>query len=523
MSSENVTYVLALKDMFSGILEQAHKKVESFEKGLDNLKEKTKEWGSSILAIGGIAGTFEFLKGSVEAFSEADSAVAQLKAGIESTGGVAGVSLGDMKDQAKQFSETLPFAKSEIMNVQAQLLTFPAITKATFGQTTQTILDMSARTHHSTEELSIMMGKALQEPEKGIMALRRVGANFTAQQTEMIKHMVATGQTAKAQQFILHELSTEYGGSAAAAADTFAGQMKILGNQFEEQKEKLGELIAQGLTALRPVLTWLIEAFGRLVEGVKSTVEWFKEHSRVTGLLVSVFGTILGLLTAYQAGVYIVAAATKIWAVVQEGLNLVMEANPIGIAVVAIGALVAGVVYAYNHFATFRAILTGVWEFMKALFNWIFVVPVKILMALGDMLVGALTLDPKRIAKGFNDAKSAIVGGATDLATSFKRGYDEGMEGFGKDEKAANPNQKAAVATKVRPIASAVSSSSASTSAAKVSGHKAVTINITINGGLVHGMAFNTTTIQESSAKIREHVIKALTSAVNDSQIIADQ
>ena len=58
--------------------------------------------------------------------------------------------------------------------------------------------------------------------------------------------------------------------------------------------------------------------------------------------------TALGTLAV---GVGILAAVTKGWAVAQTAPNIAMNLNPIGLVVVAIAALVAGIVVAYKNSA----------------------------------------------------------------------------------------------------------------------------------------------------------------------------
>lgn len=69
------------------------------------------------------------------------------------------------------------------------------------------------------------------------------------------------------------------------------------------------------------------------------------------------------------------AAAAKAWAAAQWLLNAAMTANPIGIVVVAIAALVAGMIIAYKKSETFRAIVDKAWQMIKtatgAVFDWI--------------------------------------------------------------------------------------------------------------------------------------------------------
>lgn len=58
-------------------------------------------------------------------------------------------------------------------------------------------------------------------------------------------------------------------------------------------------------------------------------------------------------------------AATLAWAAAQWLLNAALTANPIGLVIVAIAALVAGIIYAYRHSETFRKIVQAAWQGIK--------------------------------------------------------------------------------------------------------------------------------------------------------------
>jgi hypothetical protein len=62
----------------------------------------------------------------------------------------------------------------------------------------------------------------------------------------------------------------------------------------------------------------------------------------------------------FQAGALIVKGALAAWAAAQWLLNVAMEANPIGLVILAITALVAAFIYAWNNSETFRDIVTSV-------------------------------------------------------------------------------------------------------------------------------------------------------------------
>lgn len=73
----------------------------------------------------------------------------------------------------------------------------------------------------------------------------------------------------------------------------------------------------------------------------------------------------MAVMVAQKVATFAVSAATKVWAATQWLLNAAMSANPIGIVVVAIAALVAGVIYAYTHFKWFRDTVQIVWGAIK--------------------------------------------------------------------------------------------------------------------------------------------------------------
>lgn len=80
-------------------------------------------------------------------------------------------------------------------------------------------------------------------------------------------------------------------------------------------------------------------------------------------------------ILAGQVAMIAVRVATIAWTAVQWALNAALSANPIGLVVLAIAALVAGLIYAYKNSETFRNIVNAVWAAIKtaigAVVNWI--------------------------------------------------------------------------------------------------------------------------------------------------------
>ena len=95
---------------------------------------------------------------------------------------------------------------------------------------------------------------------------------------------------------------------------------------------------------MKPTIT---DFMGWLSDMFSNAFDWIKEHK---DLLVAL-GEGVGIAVAAYWGFSVLTQVIE-WikntTLVQEGLNAAMAANPIGLAVVAIGALVAGLIYLYN-------------------------------------------------------------------------------------------------------------------------------------------------------------------------------
>ena len=194
------------------------------------------------------------------------AATTQLNTVLHSTGGVAGVTKQSAIDYADAMSKVTTFNNTSILSMENMGLTFTAIGKNIFPQTMNAVMDMTQAFDSGGKSMSltnamIQVGKAVQNPILGMTALRREGVDFSASQVAAVKAMVATGNTAEAQQIILHELAREFGGSAKAAGTTFAGAMAILGNHFDIVKQQLGQALIPTLEKLFVAISPLISAF----------------------------------------------------------------------------------------------------------------------------------------------------------------------------------------------------------------------------------------------------------------------
>lgn len=178
-----------------------------------------------------------FFKTVVDKTIRQEKAVKQLETVLTSTGGAAGRTAEQMQAYAASLQATTTFGDEAIIEAQAMLATFTDIQGVNFDETVSTILDVSQALGQDLKSSTIQLGKALNDPVKGLSALSRVGVSFTDEQKELIKSLDETGQKAEAQRVILAELRKEFGGSAAAAKDTLGGALTSLGNTWNDLLE----------------------------------------------------------------------------------------------------------------------------------------------------------------------------------------------------------------------------------------------------------------------------------------------
>lgn len=168
----------------------------------------------------------------------------------------------------------------------------------------------------------------------------------------------AEGKT-KSLRDITKDLATTYEGAASRSSDTVAGKQKILKVQMGELQEEIGARLLPALLKLSEV-------------GLK-VVDWISKNQTVAAIFL---GTIVAMTAAvwavsaatkaWAAVMVIANAATKVWAATQWLLNAALAANPIGLVIIAIAALVAAIVIAYKKSSTFRAIVKAAFDTVKA-------------------------------------------------------------------------------------------------------------------------------------------------------------
>ncbi|MEX0990064.1 MAG: hypothetical protein WD206_07190 [Actinomycetota bacterium] len=227
-----VTVGLDTKSLSTG-LAKARGEVEA---GTSRMAAAAKNIGP-MLAAGIGVGLALVGKAAVQAAMEAEQAMAQTEAVLKSTGGAANVTAEQIVALANELAALSGVDDEVIQSSSNLLLTFTEIQNQAganndiFNQTQAAVLDMAVAMNQGSianldlKSASLQVGKALNNPLVGMTALQRVGVSFTQTEKEKIAALQESGDLLGAQKMILAELTTEFGGSAEAAGNTFAGAM----------------------------------------------------------------------------------------------------------------------------------------------------------------------------------------------------------------------------------------------------------------------------------------------------------
>jgi hypothetical protein len=167
----------------------------------------------------------------------AESAVTKLEQTLRSTQGVAGFTSKQLQQVASQLQRVTTFGDDAVVAMQAVLLTFTNVRGDQFSKATEAVLDLSSALGMDLQAAALLVGKALNDPVRGATALQRSGIQLTESQKDLIKSFVETGEVAKAQEIILKELGTQFGGQARAIRDTFGGALQAVKNQIGDLLE----------------------------------------------------------------------------------------------------------------------------------------------------------------------------------------------------------------------------------------------------------------------------------------------
>lgn len=316
-----------------------------FTSGLTAAQQQLQQTSSRFSAIGtkiagigaamSLAFTTPFIAAGVhllQGSQDAAAASAQVQAALTSMGDASGKTLEGLQATAEGLRNLTGVDDDEILkSVTANLLTFGNVSGDVFDRAQASIVDISARLGSDLQSATMMVGKALNDPIKGLGALRKTGIQFTEQQQQQIIAMTEVGNVAGAQAMMLAELERQFGGAAKAAADAdIWTPMKTAMMDLEGAFEPLiRSVVAPAITAI----AGLTKTFASLPPSMIGIVA-------VSAAVVAALGPILVGAGAVVTAIGAIGTAIAAGGMVAAIASFAVAAAPFVAAAVAIGAAV---------------------------------------------------------------------------------------------------------------------------------------------------------------------------------------
>jgi hypothetical protein len=277
-------------------------------------------------------------KAAVSELENQAKVAAQTTAVLKSTGGAAGVSAKQVDELAKSLMAKSGADDEAIASSENVLLTFTKVHNEAgkgndiFNRATTAALDLSTAFGKDLQSSAVLVGKALQDPIKGMAALARVGVQLSDAQKESVKSFVAQGDVMSAQKVILQELETEVGGSAAAFGKTLPGQIKIAEETLRNTGATMVAVVAPGLRLMAEMAKGVATAMAELPAPVQAAITVFAIFAAGLGPMLTIMGNMGKIVGAIGPAFRIAQTAVEGWIVVLGEMSFATIAATAGIA-----------------------------------------------------------------------------------------------------------------------------------------------------------------------------------------------
>jgi len=212
--------------------------------------------------------------------------------------------------------------------------------------------------------VGVFLTEAAVAQEAYRLGLAKTGAKLTEQQKIQARYSLILQQTKDAQ------------GDFARTSDSVANSQKRVSAETENAQAALGEKLAPAYLVVLNALNQVITGVTAFIDVIGRVITWVGQYKELLVGLAAVllilnartiaFNAAMAAQLAWMSIVNILNALRTAW----WALNAAMAANPIGVVIAVVAALAAGIIYAYNHSETFRAIVDKLFAKLKEFVDW---------------------------------------------------------------------------------------------------------------------------------------------------------
>lgn len=549
--AQKETFEIGLKDNLSAGVKNAGKNVDGLRNKIQGIDSTVKKIGGALGALFVVDKIVDFTKG-----------VANLGIKMEQTKTTFRTFTGDATKAEQvignltQFSNVTPFDSEQVLQAGKSLLAFGE-TSENLVPTLGAIGDIAAGTGKDFNELTTIYGKAKvagklyaedinQLVEAGVPIIGEFAKQMGVTEGE-VKKLASQGKISFSN---LQNAFVDLTGEGGLFFNLMKDQSATVGGRISTLVGKIQLIGASMGEALLPAIGFLTDLAIKVADNIDTVI-----------LFTKMIGALSLGVGAYMAVTKAAAIGTAIWTKAQALLNVVMTMNPIGLVIAAIVALVAAIAIAWQESETFRGVVMGVWESLKAIGDiiWQYVQPtfqafdkifrsifsgdfsgfIEGLKNLGKQII-RFVIEPFRplmlmfdkiAGTNINDSVSKVFGkGIVEsigekVPDAFKKGMKEGVADFQKEQEGKGSNETVFDRLKKTPLGAGGGAGSANglaknlksgLSTIKASAPKTFNVNI---GKLVENLTFESRNNTADTMKLKEEIKKVFLEAVNDVQL----
>jgi hypothetical protein len=387
------------KELSTGVDKALDNVVSQTEKAMRDMDDEIKGFGAKLkggiekaaipagIALAGIGlaakkavGAASDLGESINAvnvvFGEASSGILALSRDAATAVGLSQTAFNGMAVQFSSFAEKIAGPGGDIVgtieSISVRAADFASVMNLEVADAARIFQSGLAGETEPLKKFGIDLSEAAVKAYAMANGIGDGSGQLTEQEKILARHGALMQQTNKTQ------------GDFANTSDSLANRQRILGAQFTDLQASLGErLVPVFETVLglaQDFVAWagenqttvyvMVGAVAALATAVIAVNAALKVQAAISAVMVGIKGAYAIITGKAAAATAAQAAATTAATGAQVGLNTAMALNPIGLIVVAIAALIAGIVIAYKKFETFRSVVNTVVNFVIGYFEF---------------------------------------------------------------------------------------------------------------------------------------------------------
>ena len=438
---------------------------------------------SSLMDIPGMS----FLMNPYTMIAAGVGAIAKLGAQAEQTSTAFTVLVGSEQKASQvlgeisKFAAATPFSKMNLEGAAQTMLNFGVSSDAVMTRLKQ-LGDISMGDAQKLNSLSLVYGQvAAAGKMQGLDLLQFINAGFnplrelaqmTGKSYQELQEMMSKGQiTVEAVEAAMKHATDaggQFHGMMDATSKTVSGKLSTAIGELQQRAQELfpkiepfiltaiegfSDIAGSIMDIVGNIFSWVSSLgilrvifngvfsllgtlFGWLSGAVSGIITFFQNWGDVIGYVGAVIGVATIAFNAHNIAMGAYTAVTGIATAVTEGfsaaqaiLNKIMNLSPIGLVITLIAALIAAIVYCWNKFAGFRAVVLTVWNTLKGF---------------GEIIKNYVIDRLRTLLSGIGKVGDAL---AKLFNGDYKGAWNSAVEGF-KDISGASSAGKAINATK---------------------------------------------------------------------------